>query len=229
MSCTCTGTTTSTGRLAWGAGAGGSGGPSRGSPQDTRVSAPLLLLLPNNILVLSELQTETPASVILLRRGCTAIGGHWTLPTLHGWVPMRVPSAAGRGTWGKFAVGILASVGPATAGVLCVPLLCDSPGWSSGGEPSPEPGLTLPGDTCVLLGSAHDGRTDKAQLEPHRHSCCAFGGWLSARPVFGSQTASPATAQPSALTASHGTAAGVLSTDPQPLGSGCSPAPPGQR
>lgn len=33
-----------------------------------------LLLLPNNILVLSELHTETPASVILLRKGSAAVG-----------------------------------------------------------------------------------------------------------------------------------------------------------
>lgn len=35
---------------------------------------PTLLLLPNNILVLSELHTETPASVILLRKGSAASG-----------------------------------------------------------------------------------------------------------------------------------------------------------
>lgn len=50
-------------------------------PQDTGIPVPPLLFLPNNILVLSELKTETPASVILLRRGCTAIGGHRTFPT----------------------------------------------------------------------------------------------------------------------------------------------------
>ena len=50
-----------------------------GGPQDA--PAPPLLLLPNNILVLSELQTETPASVILLRRGCAAVGGRRIFPT----------------------------------------------------------------------------------------------------------------------------------------------------
>lgn len=182
MSCTCTGTTTSTGRLAWGTGAGGSGAPSRGSPQDARVSAPLLLLLPNNILVLSELQTETPASVILLRRGCAAIGGHWTLPTLHGWVPMRVPSAAGLGTWGKFAVGILASVGPATAGSCVCPFCVTLRAGAAAGSPAPCQGSRCPGTPAFCWAQRMtDGRTRRSWSRAGIPAVHSVAGYRHAR------------------------------------------------
>ena len=73
------------------------------------------------------------------------------------------------------------------------------------------------------------GGWTEAQPEPRRHSCCAFGGWVSARPVFGSETTGPATVQLSrsrCQPAGHGAARGVPSTDPRPPGGGCPPPRP---
>lgn len=71
-------------------------------PQDAGVPAPPLLLLPNNILVLSELQTETPASVILLRRGVRCHRGPPDLPHLSQALqvgPHQGAQCCGWGTW----------------------------------------------------------------------------------------------------------------------------------
>lgn len=163
MSCTCTGTTTSTGRLAW---CPPSWEESESldlwGTQDTIAPAPLLLLLPNNILVLSELQMETPASVILLRRGCTDIGGHRNLRT-HQALCVAPCKGAHCCCWGDgespavperdVPVGISASTGLAAL----------VPHWGSHvchQEPGSVPGLTLPGDSRFLLGSACDGWMD---------------------------------------------------------------------
>ena len=74
-----------------------------------------------------------------------------------GWGHVGSPAVPER----DFPTGTLASVGPAAPGVSRVPHLCDTPrAGAATWEPGPVPGLTLPGDTRFLLGSARDGWTD---------------------------------------------------------------------
>lgn len=103
-------------------------------PQDAGVPAPPLLLLPNNILVLSELQTETPASVILLRRGVRCHRGPPDLPHPSQALQVGPHQGAPCCGWGDmgfsavpekdFPMSIPASVGPAKlqgGGLVCAP------------------------------------------------------------------------------------------------------------
>lgn len=59
-----------------------------------------MLLLPNNILVLSELHTETPASVILLRKGSAASG-----PPDHPSPSWAAWEHCSGGRWGEVGAG----------------------------------------------------------------------------------------------------------------------------
>lgn len=139
-------------------------GPDLWGTQDTGIPAPPLLLLPNNILVLSELQMETPASVILLRRGCTDIRDHRTFPTQ--------PGSAGGSPRGCPVLWLRGTGGPRLcvrgASLWASPLPWILPHWCrtgdlmcAAGSPAPCQGSLCPGTPAFCLAQrVMDGWTD---------------------------------------------------------------------